>query len=71
MVEMKIQWLETAQDDLRQLRTFYIDNAGVYATRRRIAKIMECVSLLSTNPHLGKIDQELGRAVSFPCLWRL
>lgn len=61
MVEMKIQWLETAQEDLRQLRAYYIDNAGINATRKRIREITERVSLLSVNPYLGKAEQELGR----------
>lgn len=51
---MRIRWLEPAQEDLRQLRAYYVDNAGVAVTRNRIKEIMESVSLLSANPYLGK-----------------
>lgn len=60
---MRIQWLEPAQEDLRQLRVYYLKNAGVTTARDRIMNIMRDVSLLQNNPFLGKEDQELGRDI--------
>lgn len=42
---LKIQWLATAQEDLRVIRTYYMDNAGKIVMHNRIKKIMDSVSL--------------------------
>ncbi len=54
MEGLNIQWLDTAQEDLRAIRIYYMENAGKTVTHNRIKKIMNSVSLLSKNPYLGK-----------------
>lgn len=61
MVEMKIFWLKPALDDLRKIRAYYTDNAGLISTGKRIRKITESISCLSANPFLGKEAVEIKR----------
>lgn len=61
-----IQWLATAQEDLRAIRTYYMDNAGKRVMHNRIKKIVDSVSLLSNNPYLGKEEQKfVGRSQQY------
>ena len=69
MVEMTICWLEPAQEDLRLLRTYYIENAGHVRARKRISKIMENVSLLISNPLLGKENRSWGGLLNSTVFW--
>lgn len=59
MAGLKIQWLDTAKEDLHSIRQYYADNAGKKVMHNRLKKIMDSVSLLSTNPLLGKEDKDL------------
>lgn len=61
MVEMKIQWLKPALEDLWSIRLYYEKNASITVARKRVEDIMKRVSLLSLNPNLGKLDEVLHR----------
>ena len=53
---VRILWLNSARNDMRDIKRYYLNLAGYAVAKRLIKKITDAVSLLRGNPLLGRKD---------------
>ena len=56
---MKVVFLQCAEEDLRELRAYILDNFGARAWAKSYSAIKETMRSLQQFPHLGSIPVEL------------
>jgi len=58
-MEIKIEWSELSEKQLKDIFDFYSVEAGTKIARRIITKIVNRVSILESNPFIGQREELL------------